>query len=70
MKSTLPLLLAFAESSMMPKKNFSLGNQRVKSYGTSANKFVEAQPRNALCACGSGKKHKKCCWNKLKEEEK
>lgn len=20
-------------------------------------------PRNAFCACGSGKKFKKCCWN-------
>lgn len=23
------------------------------------------QPRNQLCACGSGKKYKRCCWSKI-----
>lgn len=26
--------------------------------------------RNWLCACGSGKKFKKCCWNEVQEMNK
>ena len=31
---------------------------------------VEKKPgRNELCHCGSGKKYKKCCLNKYKEQQ-
>ncbi|MCA1758461.1 MAG: DUF1186 domain-containing protein, partial [Bacteroidales bacterium] len=59
----------YEELNRVARNNFSAQDKTEKeeSFSYNENKPVISEPkvgRNDPCPCGSGKKYKKCCWNK------